>query len=228
MILKKGIAFLLITSMLVSCSALQNTNNKQRGGAIGAAGGALIGGILGNNLGNKKNSALGSILGGVIGGAAGVYIGNKMDKQAEAIRTAVPGAEVTRVGEGINVTFDETSGIHFNTNEATVDEQTKTTLLKLAAIFKEYPDSNILVEGHTDSDGSEAYNLELSRKRANAISNHLQGLGVPADRFTTKWYGEVQPKYSNDTAEGKSKNRRVELAVVANETLKKQAKAATK
>lgn len=212
----------------MSCSTLQNLSNAQKGGAIGASGGAVIGGIIGNNIGNKKNSVLGSILGGVIGGAAGVYIGNKMDKQAEAIRTAVPGAVVTRVGEGINVTFDANSGIHFGSDKATIDETTKTTLTKLAAIFKQYPDSNIIIEGHTDSDGSEAHNLKLSEKRAITVSSYLQGLGIPEIRFTTKWYGEVQPKYSNDTAEGKSKNRRVELAVIANETLKKEAKAATR
>ena len=226
--IKRGITFLLAVIMMVSCSTLQNLSNAQKGGAIGASGGAVIGGIIGNNIGNKNNSVLGSILGGVIGGAAGVYIGNKMDKQAEAIRTAVPGAVVTRVGEGINVTFDENSGIHFASNQAVIDNETKETLAKLAAIFKEYPDSNIIIEGHTDSDGSEAHNLKLSEKRATTVSSYIEGLGIPALRVTTKWFGEAQPKYSNDTAEGKSKNRRVELAVIANETLKKEAKAATK
>jgi len=226
--MRKSIAFLVVAMLLVNCSALQNLNNAQKGGAIGASSGAVIGGIIGNNIGNKNNSVLGSILGGVIGGAAGVYIGNKMDKQAEAIRTAVPGAEVTRVGEGINVTFDENSGINFASNQSQINEGTKVTLGKLAAIFKEYPDSNILMEGHTDSDGSEAYNLKLSQKRAISVTSYLENLGIPSIRLTTKWYGEVQPKYTNDTAEGKSKNRRVELAVVANETLKKEAKAAAK
>jgi outer membrane protein OmpA-like peptidoglycan-associated protein len=226
--IKRGIAFVLMTSLLFSCSALQNLNNAQKGGAIGATGGAVIGGIIGNNVGNKNNSVLGSILGGVVGGAAGVYIGNKMDKQAEAIRTAVPGAVVTRVGEGINVTFDENSGIRFASNKADIDANTKETLTKLAAIFKEYPDSNMLIEGHTDSDGSDDLNLRLSESRAKTVVSYLEAQGVPSDRFTTKWYGESQPKFDNATAEGKSKNRRVELAVTANETLKKEAAAAAK
>lgn len=226
--IKRGIAFVLMTSLLFSCSALQNLNNAQKGGAIGATGGAVIGGIIGNNVGNKNNSVLGSILGGVVGGAAGVYIGNKMDKQAEAIRTAVPGAVVTRVGEGINVTFDENSGIRFASNKADIDANTKETLTKLAAIFKEYPDSNMLIEGHTDSDGSDELNLKLSESRAKTVVSYLEAQGVPSDRFTTKWYGESQPKFDNATAEGKSKNRRVELAVTANETLKKEAAAAAK
>lgn len=226
--IKRFSVLLLSSVLLVNCSALQDTNNKVKGGAIGTAGGALIGGILGNNLGKGGNSALGAILGGVVGGTAGVIIGNKMDKQAEAIRTAIPGAVVTRAGEGINVTFDAQSGIHFESNQAIVDEKTKVTLAKLADIFKEYPDSNILIEGHTDSDGTAEHNLKLSENRANTIKTKLETLGVPTERLTTSYYGESQPKHSNDTAEGKSKNRRVEVVVVANETLKEEAKAAAK
>src|SRR5690606_23361165 len=127
---------------------------KEKGAVIGAAGGAVLGGILGNNIGNKKNSALGAIIGGVVGGAAGTYIGDRMDRQAERIEEEIPGADVTRVGEGINVTFDEKSGVYFATNKYDINSESANTLNKLAGIFKEYPNTLVLVEGHTDNTGS--------------------------------------------------------------------------
>lgn len=209
--------------MLASCDATRNANNKQKGTVIGASGGAVIGGVVGNNVG-EGNTALGAIIGGVVGGAAGAYIGNRMDKQAQEIEQEIPGAEVERVGEGINVTFDETSGVYFATEQYNIEGESREALMKLANIFKEYPDTNILVEGHTDSSGSDAYNLTLSKNRAQAVTNFLTSQGISASRIDTKWYGEAQPKYDNSTVEGRSKNRRVELAIVANEELKEEAK----
>ena len=209
--------------MLASCDATRNANNKQKGTVIGASGGAVIGGVVGNNVG-EGNTALGAIIGGVVGGAAGAYIGNRMDKQAQEIEQEIPGAEVERVGEGINVTFDETSGVYFATEQYNIEGESREALMKLANIFKEYPDTNILVEGHTDSSGSDAYNLTLSKNRAQAVTNFLTSQGISASRIDTKWYGESQPKYDNSTVEGRSKNRRVELAIVANEELKEEAK----
>src|SRR5690606_13056633 len=129
---------------------------------------------------------------------------------------------------GINVTFDESSGVYFDTNKFDINARSKETLNKLAAIFKEYPDTNILVEGHTDSTGSESYNLTLSKNRAQAVTNYLVNNGVSKGRFETKWYGQSQPKYDNSTVEGRAKNRRVELAIVANEKMQKEAEEATK
>ncbi|CAM4347121.1 OmpA family protein [Gillisia limnaea] len=225
--MNKYMALLFAATMLIGCDATRNANNKQKGAVIGAGSGAVIGGVIGNNTGDG-NSALGAIIGGVVGGAAGAYIGNKMDKQAQKIEQEIPGAEVERVGEGINVTFDESSGIYFDTEKFNINSASQETLNKLAGIFKEYPDTNILVEGHTDSSGSDSYNLTLSKNRAQAVSNYLVTNGVPKNRFDTKWYGESQPKYDNSTAEGRSKNRRVELAIVANEELKKEAEEAAK
>ncbi|ADF53015.1 OmpA/MotB family outer membrane protein [Zunongwangia profunda SM-A87] len=224
--INKIVAVFFAASVLVSCDAIQNANNKQKGAVIGSAGGAAIGGVIGNNTGDG-NSALGAIIGGVVGGAAGAYIGNRMDKQAKKIETEVPGAEVERVGEGINVTFDENSGVYFATEKYNINAKSEETLNKLANIFKEYPDTNILVEGHTDNTGSESYNLTLSKNRAQAVTNFLTDHGIAASRFDTKWYGEAQPKYDNSTAEGRSKNRRVEIAIVANEDLKQEAEQKT-
>lgn len=210
--------------LVSSCKTIQNTNKTQRGAGIGAAGGAIIGGVIGNNVGNGNNTALGAILGAVIGGAAGGYIGNRMDRQAERIEEEIPGAVVTRVGEGINVTFNEDAGVYFDTSKSNVKGTSATTLDKLAGIFKEYPKSNVLVEGHTDSAGPDDYNMNLSEQRAKSVTSYLINQGIESNRFTTKWYGENQPKGDNTTKEGKATNRRVELAIVASEELKQQAK----
>ncbi len=223
----KGVTFVMALSLIVSCNAVKNANNTQKGAAIGAAGGAVIGGVIGNNVG-KGNTALGAIIGAVVGGAAGGYIGNRMDRQAERIEEEIPGAEVKRVGEGINVTFNEDAGVYFDTNKSDVKGTSATTLDKLAGIFKEYPDSYILVEGHTDSAGSEEYNWKLSQQRAESVTKYLVAKGISSGRFTTKWYGETQPRESNETSEGKAKNRRVELAIVASDELKQEAHEKTK
>lgn len=216
-------AMLFAATLLFGCDAVKNANNKQKGAVIGTGSGAAIGGVIGNNVGDG-NTALGAIIGGVVGGAAGGYIGSRMDKQAKEIEQEVPGAEVERVGEGINVTFDESSGVYFDTEKYNINSKSQNTLNKLSSIFNEYPDSEILVEGHTDNTGAESYNLTLSKNRAQAVTNYLLGQGLSKGRFETKWYGENQPKYDNSTADGRAKNRRVELAIVASEELKEEAR----
>lgn len=221
---KLSLLVLAIVLVFISCDATKYVNNTQKVGAVGAAGGAVIGGIIGNNTGDGDNSVLGAIIGGVVGGAAGAYIGNRMDKQAKEIEQEIPGAEVSRVGEGINVTFNENSGVYFATNQSDISGESEISLLKLITIFQKYPKTNIIVEGHTDSSGSDAYNMELSKNRAQAVTNYLSSNGISASRIETNWFGEDQPKHDNYTAEGRSKNRRVELAIVANEELKEEAK----
>lgn len=226
MIIRKT-SYLIALAMVMSCSTVKNANKTQKGAVIGATGGAVIGGVLGNNVGSGNNTALGAILGAAIGGAAGGYIGNRMDRQAERIEEEIPGAEVKRVGEGINVTFNEDAGVYFDTNKSNVQGTSAATLDKLAGIFKEYPKSNVLVEGHTDSAGAEEYNMNLSKQRAQSVTNYLITKGVDAGRFDTKWYGETQPVGDNTTTEGKAQNRRVELAIVASEALKQEAQTQT-
>nr|WP_297917461.1 OmpA family protein [uncultured Allomuricauda sp.] len=218
----KSLAIVMAFGFIISCDAVKNANNTQKGAVIGASGGAVIGGVIGNNVG-KGNTALGAIIGAVVGGAAGGYIGNRMDRQAERIEEEIPGAEVKRVGEGSNVTFNEDAGVYFDTNKSTVRGTSAATLDKLAGIFNEYPKSVILVEGHTDSAGPEDYNLNLSKQRAESVTTYLIGKGISSGRFTTKWYGESQPKATNETSEGKAKNRRVELAIIASDALKEEA-----
>ncbi|MBU2996359.1 OmpA family protein [Cellulophaga baltica] len=219
----KFAAIMFSVALITSCTAIKNANNSQKGAVIGSSSGAVIGGVIGNNVGSGNNTALGAILGAVVGGAAGGYIGNRMDKQAERIEEEIPGAEVTRVGEGINVVFNEDAGVYFDTNKSDIKGTSANTLNSLTGILNEYPDSDILIEGHTDSAGPDDYNMELSKKRAQSVSNYLNNNGINSSRLTTKWYGETQPKGDNTTTEGKAQNRRVEVVIVANENLKEEA-----
>ena len=226
-IYKSGLLLLsaLIVLNLTGCKAVQNANNKQKGAVIGATGGAIIGAIIGNNVGKGGNGKLGAVIGGVVGGTAGVLIGNKMDKQAQKIEEEIPGAKVERVDDGIVVTFDENSGVYFATDKYNINTDSQNTLNKLAGIFIEYPDTNILVVGHTDSVGSEEYNMTLSKNRAYAVTNYLIGKGLSSGRFTTNWFGESQPMYDNSTAEGRAKNRRVNVAILPSQKMIDDAKA---
>jgi outer membrane protein OmpA-like peptidoglycan-associated protein len=213
-IMRKSVGVLLVSVLLlgiISCASSQ-----AKGTVIGAAAGGVAGGLIGKKAGN---TALGAILGAVIGGAAGAYIGHYMDKQAEEMKRDIAGAKIERVGEGIKITFE--SGLLFDTGKANLKEASKENLTKLADILKRYEDTNILLEGHTDSDGSEEYNLQLSRSRANSVANYLESLNVNPTRFTIMGYGESQPIASNETVEGKQINRRVEVAIFANDKLKK-------
>lgn len=209
---------------LTNCKAVQNANNKQKGAVIGATGGAILGAIIGNNVGKGGNGELGAVIGGVIGGGAGVLIGNKMDKQAQKIEEEIPGAQVERVDDGIVVTFDEGSGVYFDTAKFNINAASQNNLNKLIAVFKEYPDTNLLVVGHTDSQGADDYNMTLSKNRAMAVTNYLTSKGIVSGRLTTNWFGETQPLHDNATAEGRAKNRRVNIAILPNEKMIQDAK----
>jgi len=195
----------------------------QTGAVVGAGAGAVAGAAIGHAAGN---TAAGAIMGAVIGGSAGAIIGNYMDKQAAEIERDIEGAKVERIGEGIKITFD--SGILFDYDKSGLKPEAEANLGKLSLILNKYEDTNILIEGHTDSDGAPDYNLGLSQRRAQSVANYLEGREVVPTRFTLMGYGEAQPIASNETAYGKSQNRRVEVAIMANDKLKaaaeKQAK----
>ncbi|MBT8255130.1 MAG: OmpA family protein [Bacteroidia bacterium] len=210
---------------LMSCEATRNANNKQKGAVIGAAGGAVIGAILGNNVGKGGNGEIGAVVGGVVGGAAGVLIGAKMDKNAQKIEEEVPGAKVERVDDGIVITFDgENSGVYFDTNKYNINADSQVTLDRLAAVLVEFPDTDVLVVGHTDSVGAEEYNMTLSKNRAQSVTNYFTGpKGLSPGRFNTNWFGESSPIATNDTAEGRAQNRRVNIVIVPNDKMKAEA-----
>lgn len=204
------------TLVIGGCAGM---SQKQRGAVIGAAAGGAIGGVIGNQTGS---TARGAIIGAVIGGAAGAVIGHQMDQQAKEIQQNIPGATVERVGEGIDVTF--ASGILFPFNSTDILPAGRSNLQELANSLQKYPNSDILIVGHTDSVGTDAYNLDLSQRRAQAASAYLQSLGVPASRVRTEGKGEAEPVVSNDTEEGRQKNRRVEIAIYASEAYRNQVK----
>lgn len=223
-----GIFSMVLVLNLTSCEATKNASNTQKGGAIGAAGGAILGAIIGNNTGKKGSGGeLGAVIGGVVGGGAGILIGKKMDKQAQKIEEEIPGAVVERIDDGIVVTFDENSGVYFDTNKYNINSDSQLLLNKLSAILLEYPDTNVIVIGHTDSTGAEDYNMTLSKNRAFSVTNYFVSKGLAPTRFTTNWFGEEQPVADNTTAEGRSKNRRVNMAIVPNEKMKEDAKKET-
>lgn len=221
--MKKLATSVLVLTLATTSLSCGNMSNTQKGAAGGAAAGAAIGGIIGHQSGN---TAVGAIIGAAVGGAAGGFIGHYMDQQAAEMQKDLEGAKVERVGEGIKITFD--SGLLFDTNKAELKQASKDNLTKLAGILNKYPDTNILLEGHTDSTGGEEWNLELSKLRAQSVENYLAGQKVMEPRFTTMGYGESQPIATNDTAQGRATNRRVEVAIYANDKLKKAAEEKTK
>lgn len=218
----KKLFILSLVTLLAVAGLNCGLTGTQKGAVIGGAAGGTIGGAIGSKSGN---TVIGAILGAAIGGAAGAFIGKYMDNQADEIEQDLEGATVTRVGEGIKITFD--SGLLFAVNKSDLNQTSKDQLAKLAVILNKYEDTNILLEGHTDATGPEEYNMTLSRQRAEAVSGYLSTQAVAANRFTIMGYGEEQPIASNDTEAGRSENRRVEVAIYANEELKEYAEEQT-
>ena len=213
---------LLILSFLAASMGCAEWNRTQKGAAIGAGTGGAVGGLIGYASGS---TVAGILIGAVVGGVAGGFIGNYMDKQAAEIERDIAGAKVERVGEGIKITFS--SGILFDVDKADLKNQSQTELAKLSGILSKYADTNIMLAGHTDSTGSEEHNLGLSRRRAQSVADFLTTQNVDPARFAVEGYGKSDPVASNDTAEGRAENRRVEVAIWANEKLKKVAKEKT-
>jgi outer membrane protein OmpA-like peptidoglycan-associated protein len=216
--MKKGVIYGLIVALVAMNLGCAEMNRTQKGAVIGAAGGAAVGGLIGKAAGS---TVAGVLIGAAVGGAAGGIIGNYMDKQAAEIQRDIAGASVERIGEGIKITFD--SNVMFDVDQSRVKDGFKAELTELAAILNKYEDTNILLQGHTDATGPEEYNLALSRRRAQAVADYLSLQAVDSARFTIEGYGESMPVASNDTPEGRRQNRRVEVAIWANEELKKAA-----
>ncbi|MFW6257388.1 MAG: OmpA family protein [Prolixibacteraceae bacterium] len=214
--LRMGFAVVLSAAFLFTGCA--SWNKTQKGAVIGTASGGAAGAVIGRASGN---TALGAIIGAAVGGASGAVIGRQMDKQAEEIAKTVPDAKVERVGEGIVVEFS--SNVLFAFDESSLSNAAKTNLDKLVVVLDSYPETDIIVQGHTDSRGSEAYNQTLSVQRADIVSDYLSGKGIAYNRLTTKGFGEIVPKYENNTADGRSQNRRVEFLITANEKMKAEA-----
>ncbi|HEX8392768.1 MAG TPA: OmpA family protein [Longimicrobium sp.] len=213
--MKRSIAAALCVATLgtTGCASM---NNTERGAGIGAGAGGAIGAVIGRQTGN---TARGAIIGAVVGGAAGAVIGRRMDRQAAELEN-IPNTEVQRVGEGIAVTFE--SGILFATNSDVIQPAGRSNLQQLAQSLQRYPGTEVLIVGHTDSDGSDDYNMGLSLRRASAARNYLVQQGIPANVIRVEGRGESEPIADNTTASGKQQNRRVEVAIFASEAYRQQ------
>ncbi len=218
--MKKSIYTLSIVALLAllvstGCDTISKT---AKGTAIGAGAGALAGAVIGKIAGNTTT---GAIVGAAVGGASGAAIGNYMDRQSRELEEDIDGAKIERVGEGIKITFD--SGILFDVNSSQLKAASKEEISKLAKILQKYEDTNVMFAGYTDDTGREEYNQQLSEKRAKAVAEYAAFVGVDANRMTITGYGENDPIADNSTVDGRAQNRRVEIAIWANEKLKKAA-----
>lgn len=210
----------MLLSATTSCNSFKKLTNEQKGAIIGIGAGAAAGAAIGSK---SKNPAVYAIIGSAVGGTAGVFIGKYMDKQAAKMKKDLEGvAEVERIGEGIKLTMK--SGILFGFDSYSLSQDSREKLERLAETLKDYNETNILVAGHTDNVGTDNYNMKLSEKRADAVASFLSSKGVKRSRMAVNGYGESTPLVDNTTESGRDKNRRVELAIVANENLKKDAK----
>lgn len=204
--------------ILPACKTMTKT---QKGAGIGAVAGGAIGALIGKKAGN---TAVGAVIGGAIGGTAGAYIGRNMDRQAAELESTIPGAEVIPAGEGIIVKFD--SGLLFEFGKSTLSSAAMQNIDNLAASLNKYPDTDIMIIGHTDAVGTDAINNRLSLERANSVKNYATSKGVDLSRLKTSGKGKVEPIASNDTEDGRTQNRRVEVVIVANAKMKADAKSA--
>ena len=214
------IIFSITMGLLFSCESIKNMSNTDKGVAIGATTGAAAGGVIGHSSGN---TAAGAVIGGVVGGVAGGIIGHKMDKQKKELEE-IEEAKVESInnGEGLKVTFE--SGILFETNSSTLNTSSQGALTKFGQSLLNNPETKIVVSGHTDNTGSDAINQPLSENRALSVARFLQSKGVAGSRMTTVGNGSNQPVAVNTTENGRAQNRRVEVYIVPNEKMVKEAK----
>jgi outer membrane protein OmpA-like peptidoglycan-associated protein len=208
----------LVAASLLPAGGCESWNRTKKGGVIGAAGGGAVGAVIGHKTGSTVR---GAIIGAVVGGAAGALIGRHMDKQAEKLARDIPGAQVSRVGEGIAVTFE--SGILFPFDSASLQPEGRANLRKLADSLQDSPQTEVMIVGHADSVGRPDYNRDLSERRARAAADAVASQGIARGRLITSGKGEDEPIASNDTEEGRRQNRRVELAIYANKEWREEA-----
>ncbi len=218
--MKTPLVLVIALSLSIAAASLTGCglSNTVKGGAIGAGAGGAAGAVIGHQLGN---TAVGAIIGAAVGGTAGGLIGRHMDRQAEEMRRDIKNARIERIGEGIKITFD--SGILFEIDSFELQPLAKENIESLVTILKKYPDTNILIEGDTDNTGSEEHNQTLSERRAQAVADFQRNLGIAGSRISTVGLGELNPIASNETEYGRQQNRRVEVAIFANDKLKKAA-----
>ena len=210
---KTIICIFLFVLILAGCAAPQTKTEK--GALYGAAGGAAAGAIVGQVVGhNTKSTLIGSAIGAAVGGLGGAGVGRMMDNQEKDMRNALASSEaasVSREGNLLAVTFK--GDVTFDTNSTVVRPGLQFELDRVAGVMNQYPNTLVRVEGHTDSKGSDEYNMDLSNRRAFAVKNLVAQRGIADSRLDVVGYGETMPVATNDTAAGRQKNRRVEIKI---------------
>lgn len=189
--MKKRILAIAFASTLVAAGC-QTTETQNK--TIGAVGGAVLGGVIGNQVGGTRSTVVGAAL----GGAFGYLVGSKVG--------------VTEQPDG-SVKLDIPGAVLFQTNSAQLNPNFQSTLNQIAGTLQEHPNATVNVVGHTDSTGSDTYNMKLSQDRALSVTNYLAMQGVAPARMTATGQGETMPVADNGTAEGRAQNRRVEMYV---------------
>ena len=207
MTLSKSLLSVTVVAVLLSGCEMNNTG---KGAAIGAA----AGGVLGKATGNHKDKRI--FIGAAIGALAGAAVGDYMDKQEEAFRDELAGSGVEVVREGDNLRLVMPSNITFATDQSYISTGFNDTLNAIAKVMNKYEKTYLSVEGHTDSTGQDSYNMNLSRERAQSVKAYLANQDIMAARISTSGFGETRPIATNDTANGRAKNRRVEIQIVPN------------
>ena len=210
--------FSVLTAIILSIAILFascNASNTAKGTGIGAGAGAALGAGLGAIIGGGKGAAWGAGLGAAVGGGAGAIIGNKMDKQKKELE-AINEAQVESINDGqaLKVTFE--SGILFATNSSTLNAASQNALSNFAQSLLNNPDTDVQIQGHTDSSGNDAINNTLSEKRAKSVLSFLMSKGVQGNRMTAHGLGSTVPVADNTTSAGKAQNRRVEVYILPN------------
>jgi outer membrane protein OmpA-like peptidoglycan-associated protein len=218
--MRNAMAVVLAGALLASCAS--TGPNTKKGGAIGAGAGAVVGGIIGHTTGS---TARGAIIGAAVGGAAGALIGRDMDKRAEKIAREIPDAQVSRVGEGIAVTFE--SGILFPFDSSELLPEARRNLRTLSEQLEDEARTEVMIVGHTDAQGTDAYNQDLSERRARSAAAYLAAQGVSRGRLIPTGRGEREPIESNASEDGRQQNRRVEIAIYADREWREDARRQT-
>ena len=210
---------LVVAVTMVTGAGCASMNKTERGAAAGGGAGAALGALIGHKTGS---TARGALIGAVVGGAAGALIGHRMDRQAEQLTKVLPDAQVSRVGEGIAVTFE--SGILFPFDSAELQAAGRDNLKRLADSLQENPGTEIMLVGHTDSVGQPGYNQQLSERRAGTAADYLSTQGVKRARLMTSGKGEAEPIATNEDDAGRRQNRRVEIAIYADKQWREEAR----
>jgi outer membrane protein OmpA-like peptidoglycan-associated protein len=208
--MQRSVAGVLSLAALASLAVGCAMNKAEKGAIIGAGAGGAVGAVIGNATGSTVR---GAIIGAAVGGVAGAVIGHQMDKQAQELAYELPGATVQRVGEGITVTFPD--GLLFGFDSDQLAPAAQGNLRSFAASLKKYPNTRTLIVGHTDSEGSAEYNMDLSDRRASSAADFITAEGIDRARISTAGRGEAEPIATNTSDEGRRQNRRVEVAIYA-------------